>query len=259
MVGLSPPGGHMLLAATGTLCTGLPPLPQSPHGPAHSFLPKCQKNLSFLHCLYWLSLNHGWAGVLRQDPPPPLELSFLLFPTFLYHVKEESQTNLLMKTAWRNSNGKLTKLSLEFDVFSIFESRNRCARWAAAQRAVIRIDQGKSRWVAVGMLKCTVIGRPTCSLTVPPCHQVAFEWCLSPKERYHLALLVSSSRRLCAPGTLAGGSEFVEAELLTKLLIEQGSSPCAPVKRDLQTSGSRVKSFFFSNERWTFPWVGIFD
>ena len=50
-----------------------------------------------------------------------------------------------------------------------------------------------------------------------------------------------------------GGSEFVEAELLTKLaqlLIEQGSSPCAPVKRDLQTSGSRVKSFFFfSNER----------
>ena len=80
--------------------------------------------------------------------------------------------------------------------------------------------------------------------------QVAFEWCLSPKERYHLALLVSSSRRLCAPGTLAGGSEFVEAELLTKLaqlLIEQGSSPCAPVKRDL---GSRVKSFFFfSNER----------
>ena len=83
-------------------------------------------------------------------------------------------------------------------------------------------------------------------------YQVAFEWCLSPKERYHLALLVSSSRRLCAPGTLAGGSEFVEAELLTKLaqlLIEQGSSPCAPVKRDLQTSGSRVKSFFFSFER----------
>ena len=29
----------------------------------------------------------------------PLELSFWLFPTFLYHVKEESQTNLLMKTA----------------------------------------------------------------------------------------------------------------------------------------------------------------
>ena len=50
-----------------------------------------------------------------------------------------------MKTAWKNSNGKLTKLSFEFDVFSIFESRNRCARWAAAQRAVIRIDQGKSR------------------------------------------------------------------------------------------------------------------
>ena len=82
-----------------------------------------------------------------------------LFPTFLYHVKEESQTNLLMKTAWKNSNGKLTKLSFEFEVFSIFESRYRCARWAAAQRAVIRIDQGKSRWVAIGMLKCTVIRR----------------------------------------------------------------------------------------------------
>ena len=81
-------------------------------------------------------------------------------------------------------------------------------------------------------------------------YQGAFEWCLSPKERYHLALLVSSSRRLCAPGTLAGGSEFVEAELLTKLaqlLIEQGSSPCAPVKRDLHANfrdSSEVVFFF---------------
>ena len=36
---------------------------------------------------------------LKAGSPPPLELSFWLFPTFLYHVKEESQTNLLMKTA----------------------------------------------------------------------------------------------------------------------------------------------------------------
>ena len=31
-------------------------------------------------------------------------------------MKEELQTSLLMKTAWKNSNGKLTKLSFEFDV-----------------------------------------------------------------------------------------------------------------------------------------------
>ena len=111
-----------------------------------------------------------WQKNLKAGSP--LELSFWLFPTFLYHVKEELQTNLLMKAAWKNSNGKLTKLSFKFDVFSIFVSGNRCARWAAAQRAVIRIDQGKSRWVAVGMLKCTVIGRPTCSLTVPGCFRV---------------------------------------------------------------------------------------
>ena len=46
----------------------LPPLPQSPHGPAHPFLPKMPKNLSFLHCcLYWLSVNHRWAGVFNYN------------------------------------------------------------------------------------------------------------------------------------------------------------------------------------------------
>ena len=99
------------------------------------------------------------------------------------------------------------------------------------------------------MLKCTVIGRPTCSLTVYM-YQVAFEWCLSPKERYHLALLVSSSRRLCAPGTLAGGSEFVEAELLTKLaqlLIEQRIQSLCTCKTRLANfrESSEVGFFFF--------------
>ena len=154
-----------------------------------------------------------------SPPPPPLELSFWLFRTFLYHVKEESQTNLLMKTAWKNSNGKLTKLSFEFDVFSIFESRNRCARWAAAQRAVIRIDQGKSRWVAVGMLKCTVMGRPTCSSYLQlDCTRLLSSGAFHPKSAITWLYLWAQVEGFVRPARSLGGPNLWKPNCWPSLL-----------------------------------------
>ena len=52
-------------------------------------------------------------SVLRQDPPPPLDLSFWSFLTFLHHGIEEVKRHLLWKFYKKNSKEKLVKCATE--------------------------------------------------------------------------------------------------------------------------------------------------
>ena len=192
---------------------------------------------------------------LRQDPPPPPWIEFLAVSYFFIPCERRITTESVDENRLKKVERKVEQTKLR--VRRLFDLRKPKSMRPLGCGSKGR-DKNRPREIPMG---CTL---PLACWSAPWSdgllaawlYQVAFDWCLSPKERYHLALLVSSSGRLCAPGTLAGGgggggSEFVEAELLTKLaqlLIEQGSAARIQCLCTCKTMKTRLANFRESSE-----------